>query len=809
MRTIIRASGCARKQAFRPDLTGLEDRTLLATLVVNPVSGPYTTIQSALTAAMAGDTIAINPATYTEQVTINTSLTMMGTAPGVIIQAPSMLTPDLGQASLMEIGGGATVNINDLTLNGPGPITIINGNSIAITGIYVVGGATANVTGTTIDKMRQEPLGGFQSGRGILVGSTGQNQVGHATITDCTITDYQKSGIVTGGNGTTVTITGTTITGVGPTAVIAQNGIAINTGTTATVTNDTITGNQFTGTNSGPDPTRNVQASGILIDGSAPTLPGGSVTVGDNTISGNDLGINSISNSFTVSISANTVQGNFEGIVLQQGTASVSNNSINGNNIGVAVIAFPTDSFGTPVTVNAEGNLVSNNIFNNGNTGLLFPGGGIRLLIAPQATTTALATANFNRIVGNSVGLDNTTTSAVDATLDWWGSDTGPNTTGNDTTLGSVNTSPWLVLSIAASLGTIGPGGTTSVTASVINDSSGATHSSAPFFPNGIPITFGASAGTISPASVPTQSGTASSSFTSTSAGTPSASATLDNQTVSITITVQAIVVPPPPTPQQKTEGESFSQSFAATGGAGGFVYTVSAGALAPDLVLDRNTGLVSGPLTTPGTYTFTVTATDASGGSVSHSLTIVVARAVAAPVVQDLQRFGFHAQPTTFVLTFSTALEQATAEDVANYVLKRIDGQHLGPAIPMQSAVYDPTAHTVTLHPTHGVYLFARYHLLVNGSTSTGVAGDTGLLLDGEGNGHSGSDFVTTFGKEILAGPNSKDPPAKHSPLHRTRLQAPQPRRHVLTISTPASRSHALSVLTVNAVRHREIGAT
>ena len=283
-----------------------------------------------------------------------------------------------------------------------------------------------------------------------------------------------------------------------------------------------------------------------------------------------------------------------------------------------------------------------------------------------------------------------------------------------------------------------------------------------------------ARAGTISPASVPTQSGTASSSFTSTSAGTPSASATLDNQTVSITITVQAIVATPPPTPQQKTEGESFSQSFAATGGAGGFVYTVSAGALAPDLVLDPNTGLVSGPLMTPGTYSFTVTATDASGASVSQSLTIVVAQAVAAPVVQELQRFGFHAQPTTFVLTFSTALEQATAEDVANYVLQRIDGQHLGPAIPIKAAVYDPITRTVTLDPAHRVYLFRHYRLLVNGSTPTGVTGATGLLLDGRGNGQPGSDFVTTFGKSILAGPNAAVSLAKRSSFYRPRSETP-----------------------------------
>ena len=68
-----RAPRRARKSAFVPRLAALEDRTLLATLVVNPTGGPgiYTTIQAAVTAAAAGDTIAINPATYTEQVTIN------------------------------------------------------------------------------------------------------------------------------------------------------------------------------------------------------------------------------------------------------------------------------------------------------------------------------------------------------------------------------------------------------------------------------------------------------------------------------------------------------------------------------------------------------------------------------------------------------------------------------------------------------------------------------------------------------------------------------------------------------------------
>ena len=198
-----RAAGRARMPTFIPRLTELEDRTLLATFVVDPVpgNGNFTTIQAAVNAAntAGGDTIQIHPATYTEQVTINKSLTMLGTGPGAIIEAPSTLTTDLGQNALVEIDNGATVNMSDLTLEGPAPPS----SSLGIAGISVVGGATANVTGTTIDKIRNEPLNGIQFGRAILIGSTAQNQVGHATITDCTITDYQKSGIITGGNGTT------------------------------------------------------------------------------------------------------------------------------------------------------------------------------------------------------------------------------------------------------------------------------------------------------------------------------------------------------------------------------------------------------------------------------------------------------------------------------------------------------------------------------------------------------------------------------------------------------------------------------
>lgn len=527
-----RNAGRARKPIFIPRLMALEGRTLLATLVVDPAGGTgvFTTIQAAVNAANAagGDTIQIHPATYTEQVTIDKSLTMVGTGPGVIIQAPSTLTPDLGLDSLVEIKNAADVTISDVTIQGPVPTDIT-----IDAGILVVGGATANVTNSTIAHIRSEPLNNNSgTGYGILVGNLSGTQVGTATITNDTITDYQKNGIAVRG-GSSATITDNMIATAGPASVIAQNGIVIYPGATATITGNTITGNQYIGPGGGPDPFNSTQAAGILVFGSA--------SVTGNTVTDNDIGI--ASNATGAPISGNTIENGFEGVYLLAGTATVSSNTIDGNNIGVALIAFSGD------TANADGTLVSNNIFNNGNGVSSFPGAGIDVLAEPGATTLPLLTASFNRIVGNSVGLNNGTTTAADAPLNWWGSNTGPNTTGNDTTTGTgtVNTSPWLVLSIAASPTTIEPSGTSSVTASVTTDSGGETHPTAPFFPDGIPITFGATGGTIDPPSGLTLSGTASATFTAITPGTATASATLDHQTVTTDISVAAVPPLRPP----------------------------------------------------------------------------------------------------------------------------------------------------------------------------------------------------------------------------------------------------------------------
>ncbi len=112
--------------------------------------------------------------------------------------------------------------------------------------------------------------------------------------------------------------------------------------------------------------------------------------------------------------------------------------------------------------------------------------------------------------------------------------------------------------------------------------------------------------------------------------------------------------------------------------------------------------------------------------------------------------RFGFHMQPTTLVLTFSSALDPTSAQNVNNYQILTSSGT----AIPISSAVYDPTTLTVTLSPSQLLSLQTFYQLTVIGTPPTGLTSATGVPIDGADNGTSGTNYVMTFSGEILAGP-------------------------------------------------------
>ncbi len=125
-------------------------------------------------------------------------------------------------------------------------------------------------------------------------------------------------------------------------------------------------------------------------------------------------------------------------------------------------------------------------------------------------------------------------------------------------------------------------------------------------------------------------------------------------------------------------------------------------------------------------------------------------------PQVTSLQRFGFHAQQTQLMLTFSEDMNAATVQDLSNYSLAAI-GPHHSRSVRIVSATYDTANRTATLTASHPLPLRLRYQLTVNGSTPTGLANTDHVLLDGAGTGAEGSDYQREFGREILAGPSQR----------------------------------------------------
>ncbi|MGO9915342.1 MAG: Ig-like domain-containing protein [Isosphaeraceae bacterium] len=124
----------------------------------------------------------------------------------------------------------------------------------------------------------------------------------------------------------------------------------------------------------------------------------------------------------------------------------------------------------------------------------------------------------------------------------------------------------------------------------------------------------------------------------------------------------------------------------------------------------------------------------------------------VAAPTtVTALHRFGVHDQATSIVLTFSAPLDPSSAQNVSNYTI-------IGPRgnpIAVDSAVYNATNDTVTIHPHDRLNIHYTYHLTVKGSTPGGETDANGFLIDGAGTGQSGSNYQATVTRQNLVYPS------------------------------------------------------
>jgi photosystem II stability/assembly factor-like uncharacterized protein len=101
------------------------------------------------------------------------------------------------------------------------------------------------------------------------------------------------------------------------------------------------------------------------------------------------------------------------------------------------------------------------------------------------------------------------------------------------------------------------------------------------------------------------------------------------SRSYTLTINCPAITVNPPTLPGG-TVGTPYSQTLTATGGIAPYSFSVTAGSLPPGLTLGAGGALMGTPAT-PGTFNFTVRATDANGCAGSRAYTVAIAPGAAA----------------------------------------------------------------------------------------------------------------------------------------------------------------------------------
>lgn len=287
-------------------------------------------------------------------------------------------------------------------------------------------------------------------------------------------------------------------------------------------------------------------SAGIYIENSF-TLGGPSIaksiTVTRNTITGNEYGL-SIGNEFDDdSIEAGDVD-------IQ---VTLQDNAIHDNLLAGVYVADEGRENGSSVTITGSGNTITANgpagyhfitagdgelraalnreTITGHDTGILVEDTG-----SPSNSLYDLA-VHFSRIVSNTEGLSNTTASAVAATNNWWGCNAGPGETGCDPATGA-DTTPWLVLGLAPAAGSIPIGDSTLLTADLIFNSN-AENTLPDYLPDGVPVDFAGTLGTVTPAASLLATGAATSTFTAgLVSGTAVVSATVDNQTVTDTVTI-------------------------------------------------------------------------------------------------------------------------------------------------------------------------------------------------------------------------------------------------------------------------------
>jgi len=243
-----------------------------------------------------------------------------------------------------------------------------------------------------------------------------------------------------------------------------------------------------------------------------------------------------INNSNNNTIFGNNITGNLYGIYVNNSTANEisANNILNNTMDGISLntcsnmtIAYNTvkNNNHNGISINQSDNntIYSNSISNNENDGIYL--------------YNSSADINLNRITGNGIcGLYNVGNGTVDATNNWWGTNNQAEI--QNSVQGNMSIDQWIVLSVTSSHDhSVIDKASYIITADLTHNNNGDDTSSGDSIPDGIPVNFTTTFGTITP-SASTRDGKAITTLNSTTNGTVNISIILDNQIINKTINV-------------------------------------------------------------------------------------------------------------------------------------------------------------------------------------------------------------------------------------------------------------------------------
>jgi len=506
-----------------------------------------------------------------------------------------------GNATITITGAGAGATV--VNAGGASRVFDLDAN--------VVGGVTVDISGLTITGGSDSSFGGG----GIIGGSASATTGDTLTLHAVTVTDNASS--------------------VGSPAATNKSGGGVQfAGGSLTITNSTISNNT---SNSSP-------GTGVAY-GAQGSAAGEHLTISNTTFSGN-YGTNT----------AGTAQNNGGALYVKTAVGGTSydvtdsrfvNNSITSSTGGATGGAILAGSG----TLNVSGSTFTGNTVSGGNAQT---GGAIQL-------NNATADLHYNRFTQNVAGTGSAlaaNASTVDAASNWWGCNTGPDTTGCDTVSGGATVAPRLVLTASASPATIvGPNATSTITAGFTTDSLGATVGGAQLTAfAGQPIRWQdpqPGDATVSSSVTAVNSGQSSTTYNShTGSGPGHVLATFDNATVTAAITVnQAPAI---------TSGNTAAFDI---GQAGSFTVTTTG---YPTASITESGTLPNGlTFVDNGDGTATLSGTPAAGSGGTYPLSVTAANGVNPDATQTLTVSVD--QPPAFT---SAATATFTAGSVASFTV-------------------------------------------------------------------------------------------------------------------------------------------